>query len=42
MFIGVDPDKVFHMMELDFHLGNKEDARRIFAKARLKEGVGWW
>ncbi|MDB5174501.1 MAG: macB 7, partial [Phycisphaerales bacterium] len=35
MFIGVDPDKAFRMMELDFREGNSRDAA-----ARLKEG-GW-
>jgi putative ABC transport system permease protein len=33
MFIGVDPDKVFKMMELDFRDGNPTDATRM-----LKEG----
>jgi putative ABC transport system permease protein len=35
MFIGVDPDKAFRMMELDFREGNSTDAAR-----HLKEG-GW-
>ncbi|MDB5291280.1 MAG: FtsX-like permease family protein, partial [Phycisphaerales bacterium] len=35
MFIGVDPDKAFRMMELDFRAGNAKDAEK-----RLKEG-GW-
>jgi putative ABC transport system permease protein len=35
MFIAVDPDKVFHMMELDFRLGNATDAQE-----KLKQG-GW-
>jgi putative ABC transport system permease protein len=35
MFIGVDPDKIFDMMELDFKLGDRK-----FAEQKLKEG-GW-
>jgi putative ABC transport system permease protein len=35
MWIGIDPDKAFKMMELDFRAGNQSEAQR-----RLKEG-GW-
>ncbi len=35
MFIGLDPDKAFQMMELDFRAGNAIDAQK-----RLSEG-GW-
>ncbi|HET6250612.1 MAG TPA: FtsX-like permease family protein [Tepidisphaeraceae bacterium] len=35
MFIAVDPAKAFQMMDLDFHIGNREETEQ-----RLKEG-GW-
>ncbi|HWE04463.1 MAG TPA: FtsX-like permease family protein [Tepidisphaeraceae bacterium] len=35
MWIGIDPNKAFQMMGLDFRAGNRKDAER-----RLKEG-GW-
>jgi len=34
MFFGVDPDKAFDMMELDYRDGNAEDARRMLKQGR--------
>ena len=34
MFFGVDPDKVFEMMELDFREGSPEQAREMLKKGR--------
>jgi putative ABC transport system permease protein len=34
MFIGVDPDKAFKMMELDFREGNARDAERMLKMGR--------
>jgi len=34
MFIGVDPDKAFQMMELDFREGNAKDAQRMLKMGR--------
>jgi putative ABC transport system permease protein len=34
MFIGVDPDKAFKLMELDFREGNAKDAQRLLKTGR--------
>jgi len=34
MFIGIDPDKAFKMMELDFREGNVTDAQRLLKQGR--------
>jgi len=34
MFFGIDPDKAFDMMELDFRQGNPQQARELLKKGR--------
>ncbi|MGH7214861.1 MAG: FtsX-like permease family protein, partial [Tepidisphaeraceae bacterium] len=34
MFFGVDPDRAFEMMDLDFRVGNTDEARELLKKGR--------
>ena len=34
MFIGIDPDKAFRMMELEFRDGNEQDAERLLGRGK--------